>query len=270
MALSTTALAIARPSWPPPDWFLVACDVGQGDALVAVRAGPGRAVVVDVGPDPDAVDGCLRGLDVREVPLVLLTHAHADHVDGLPGVLRGRRVGAGAGRSARRPAGALARDLAAAAGRRESPSSRPARRAPHRRGRCSWQVLAPARPLRRHATDPNNSSLVAAPSRPGRRRVLLPVTSSPRPSATCSPGGPDLRADVLKVPHHGSASPGARVPRRGRRPRRATSVGADNTYGHPAAGTLAGRCAGTSFRTDLHGDLALVHRDGRLVVVPRR
>jgi len=25
-----------------------------------------------------------------------------------------------------------------------------------------------------------------------------------------------------------------------------------------------------SFRTDLHGDIALAHRDGRLVIVPRR
>ena len=41
----------ARPGWPPRDWRLVACDVGQGDGLV-VRAAAQAAVVVDAGPDP--------------------------------------------------------------------------------------------------------------------------------------------------------------------------------------------------------------------------
>ena len=49
--------------WPPPGWVLVACDVGQGDALV-LRAGPTSAVVVDAGPDPVVVDGCLDRLEV--------------------------------------------------------------------------------------------------------------------------------------------------------------------------------------------------------------
>ena len=76
------------PGWPPDGWVLAACDVGQGDALV-VHVGEGRGLVVDAGPDPTAVDGCLRRLDVVEVPVLVLTHFHADHVDGLRGVLDG-------------------------------------------------------------------------------------------------------------------------------------------------------------------------------------
>ena len=52
------------PGWPPPGWVAVACDVGQGDALV-LAAGPGRAVVVDAGPDPVPVQRCLDRLGVR-------------------------------------------------------------------------------------------------------------------------------------------------------------------------------------------------------------
>ncbi|NEE35081.1 MBL fold metallo-hydrolase, partial [Streptomyces sp. SID7982] len=78
--------------WPPPGWRMVLCDVGQGDALV-LAAGPGAAVLVDTGPDPLAVDRCLRVLGVDRVPLVVLTHFHADHTGGLAGVLRGRPVG---------------------------------------------------------------------------------------------------------------------------------------------------------------------------------
>ncbi len=84
---------LPTPGWPPSGWVFAACDVGQGDALV-LRAGSGSGIVVDAGPDPAAVDDCLRRLDVTRVPLVLLTHFHADHVDGLTGVLSGRAVGA--------------------------------------------------------------------------------------------------------------------------------------------------------------------------------
>ena len=69
----------------------MACDVGQGDGLV-LASGPGHAVVVDVGPDPAAIDGCLTRLHVDVVDAVVLTHFHADHVEGLPGVLHGRIV----------------------------------------------------------------------------------------------------------------------------------------------------------------------------------
>lgn len=94
-------LAVLRPvpltrimtGWPPPGWAFALCDVGQGDAMV-LMAGEGAGVVIDAGPDPRAVDRCLRDLAVTRVPLVVLTHFHADHVRGLPGVLRGRAVGA--------------------------------------------------------------------------------------------------------------------------------------------------------------------------------
>ncbi|MFF2325764.1 MULTISPECIES: ComEC/Rec2 family competence protein [unclassified Streptomyces] len=94
-------LAVLRPvpltrvltGWPPPGWAFAMCDVGQGDALV-LAAGDGAGVVVDTGPDPRLADRCLRDLGISEVPLLVLTHFHADHVQGLPGVLRGRAVGA--------------------------------------------------------------------------------------------------------------------------------------------------------------------------------
>src|SRR5690606_11420741 len=90
------AVLVIRPiagPWPPKGWLMVMCDVGQGDGLV-VAAGPGKGVVVDTGPDPAVMDRCLRRLGVVDVPLLVLTHPHADHVDGLPGVLKNRRVGA--------------------------------------------------------------------------------------------------------------------------------------------------------------------------------
>jgi competence protein ComEC len=102
--------------------------------------------------------------------------------------------------------------------------------------------------------------------------VLLTGDVEPEAQRDLLASGADLRADVLKVPHHGSAHQDpeflAAVS-----PRVAlTSVGAGNDYGHPAAVTLAqltGQGA-RSYRTDLDGDVALVVRADRLSVVAER
>ncbi len=78
-------------TWPPDGWRVVVCDVGQGDAVV-LRSGPHRAVLVDAGPDPPLVDRCLSHLGVDTLDAVVLTHFHADHVDGLSGAVDGRAV----------------------------------------------------------------------------------------------------------------------------------------------------------------------------------
>ena len=84
--------------------------------------------------------------------------------------------------------------------------------------------------------------------------------------------GPErLRADVLKVAHHGSAYQDpdflAAV-----HPRLAlVSVGAGNPYGHPNLAMLAGlrRDGARVLRTDLDGDLAAVVDGSGLEVVRR-
>ncbi len=77
--------------WPAGDWELAQCDIGQGDSLV-INLGNDRAIVIDVGPDPTSIDKCLRDLGVKQIPLLILSHFHADHVGGLSGLLDGRKV----------------------------------------------------------------------------------------------------------------------------------------------------------------------------------
>jgi competence protein ComEC len=156
VATLTLVLVVLRPlpepGWPPDGWVLVACDVGQGDGLV-LNAGAGRGIVVDTGPEPDAIDRCLRRLEVEEVPVVVLTHFHADHVAGLPGVLDGRRVGEILTTSLRDPpyAAAAVDDLAAERGvhvrvGRGGETSRV--------GDVTWQVIGPA--SRHRAREPRD------------------------------------------------------------------------------------------------------------------
>lgn len=75
--------------WPGA-WSAVFCDVGQGDTTI-LRAGDGQAVLVDTGPLPDSAVKCLRSVAIQRVPLLILTHYHADHIGGLEKVLKSSR-----------------------------------------------------------------------------------------------------------------------------------------------------------------------------------
>ena len=190
--------------WPPPGWVFVACDVGQGDALV-LRTGPDRAVLVDVGPDPAAVDRCLRRLDVSVLPLLMISHFHADHIDGLAGAVRRRTVEALVLPHFREPqpgADTIAR--AAAHRRLHAVVVGPGWR--YKLSGLQIDVLGPERTETGTRSDPNNNSLVVMMTVRG-VRVLLPGDAEVElQRALLAQLGPDrLRADVLKIAHHGSA-----------------------------------------------------------------
>ncbi|HEX4221479.1 MAG TPA: DNA internalization-related competence protein ComEC/Rec2, partial [Pseudonocardiaceae bacterium] len=266
---------VAEPGWPPTGWAMVDCDVGQGDGEVLATSEPDRAIVVDTGPDEDAIDGCLSRLGVTRIPMVILSHLHADHVGGLAAVLRNRSVGAVAVGPSRVPAWAWTQvKQETAAAHVPLVELSPGQH-------LQWPGLGidvigpPAAESWPTGDDPsgtvvNNSSLVLR-AQTAAGRVLLTGDIELAAQADLLDANTDVRADILKIPHHGSrySAPGfldavqARVA--------VASVGLGNPYGHPSPLTL-NRLSGDGalvLRTDHDGDVAILPGPHGPVVVRR-
>jgi competence protein ComEC len=270
MAVVAAVLAVpvtfVAPGWPPPGWLVVACDVGQGDAIV-VRAGPAAAVVVDAGPKPDAVDRCLTDLDIAVVPAAFLSHYHADHIGGLDGLLKHRPerliVPAfpepAAGREAVLRAASTAGVPVAEAGMGGVWAV----------GEVTLRVL-PTNRVAGTRSDPNNNSLILLAAVGGVSVLLLGDAENEQQAQLRAAGVAAVQ--VLKVAHHGSSYQDVSF-LDALRPRIAlVSVGAGNGYGHPSEPVLNHlRANGARVcRTDRDGDIAITRTaPGELAVFRR-
>lgn len=273
-------LAIVQPppltraiaGWPPPGWRFAMCDVGQGDATV-LAVGEGEGVVVDAGPDPVLVDRCLRSLGVTRVPLVLLTHFHADHVAGLPGVLRGRSVGAIQTTGYQEPPEQARFVRKQATAHRISVTSAVAGERRRAGGVLDWQVLWPSAvgsvqgPGPAPAPEgPNDASVTLLVRAQGLTLLLLGDLEPPAQRALSrTPAVAALPpVDVLKVAHHGSAYQDPGLLRRAAPRLALISCGRNNSYGHPAPRTVAALRAGGAevLRTDTEGSIAVIGPNG--------
>ena len=209
--LAGLALAV----WPAggrslPDHFAVFLDVGSGDAVI-VRSEE-RAVLVDAGlgweggPDlgRSRVLPALAALGIGALDLVIATHADADHAGGLVSVVRGLPVQElwipEGGREEAAWGRLLAAAEAAGVSVREVSRGGPARSLG---GELRVETLWPPRAFR--AKDRNAGSIVVRVWVDG-VRLLLTGDLGAEGERALMRSGLDLRADVLKLGHHGSAT----------------------------------------------------------------
>lgn len=246
-------------------------DVGQGDAA-AVRTPAGRWVLIDAGPADGRLDAGRRVVapflarqGVRQLEAAFVSHAHNDHLGGLPEVLR--RVPARVVLEPGMPSpeegylGFL--DWMAATGQRWTVA----------RAGSGWTidgvrfaVVHPDTTWGWWGLDLNENSLVLVVEWMGFRALLTGDAGLPAESLLAGQVG---RVDLLKVGHHGSrGSTGERF-LADLAPRVAVmSLGRRNRHGHPAPETLArlATAGATVFRTDRDGAIRVTVAAGQMTV----
>src|SRR3954462_6414015 len=87
--LASTSAVSQQPSIPRPDrseLLIRQLDVGQGDAALIITP-EGKRILIDAGHSEDAVAFILRNAGIDTIDLVVASHAHADHIGGIPQVL---------------------------------------------------------------------------------------------------------------------------------------------------------------------------------------
>ncbi|HEY2917278.1 MAG TPA: ComEC/Rec2 family competence protein, partial [Candidatus Limnocylindrales bacterium] len=278
VASALVAVIVAGAHRPDGATRITVMDVGQGDAIL-IEGGHGGRLLVDGGPDPGRLlvdlDERLPPWD-RRIDAVVLTHPHEDHVAGLVALLAHERVGrvfesglAGPGPGY----AAWESELA------ETNTGQPTRWAlatgdtldvddVHLRVLWPDPGSLPSH-LANDGSAINNESIVLLGEVEGHRFLLTGDMEQDVDPVLIARGLPTV--DVLKVAHHGSRTATTQPLLDALRPRiAAISVGAGNSYGHPAAATLErlGAVAGTVLRTDLDGSITITF-DGAAVRVQR-
>ncbi len=266
-APSKQRLSVSAPT--PGELTVYFVDVGQGDAILAVSP-DGQAMLVDTGPatSAEALDRVLSVAQIRTLRMLVLTHVHQDHIGGVPTVLRRCRVREVWTNAT--PFTSLNERDCVHALKRQHLQPRPWPPAVIKRlgTDVSIEPLRLDPPLPGDASENNNSLALRLVY--GRARVLLCADQEQYTRDALLQRKADVRADILKVAHHGSQN-GLDMPwLRFVNPRHAIiSVGADNPWGHPAESTLQLLQSQRVrvWRTDRHGVITVRARgDGKIAV----
>ncbi len=237
---------------------LTMLDVGQGDSIV-VRDGR-HVLLVDGGGRNDAprfgettLLPLLVDRGIRHVDIVVLTHVHPDHCGGLPAVVSRLDVGE-VWISPRRFRGDCAQRLLEAIAARRVPVGLIHGGERTTLGSLRIAAMTADRTFKR-GTD-NNASIVLRVVA-GRHTILLTGDIEREAEANLVASG-NLRADILKVAHHGSRTSTTEILLAAVQPRLALiSCGRGNLFGHPHANVLAALAAHhvRTWRTDLLGSI---------------
>jgi competence protein ComEC len=237
------------PRWSAGKLELSVLDVGQGDSLFVVSP-HGTTMLIDGGgafggfsgheghsgidPGEDAVSPYLWSRGFQRLDVVALTHAHQDHIGGLTAILENFHVGTlWIGRDVE--SAALA-NLEKLAREKSLPIVHEIRGNAFSWDGVETQFLWPEIPPEEIRPSPKNNDSLVLRLKYGERTLMLPGDAEKQVEKAMMEENAEatLRADVLKVGHHGSKNSTTLGFLAAIQPRVAViSAGEDNPYGHP-------------------------------------
>lgn len=266
LLLAAIAVVLPRPlDHPNASLLLEAIDVGQGDSLLLITP-DGKKLLVDGGGFGGAPRQAAQNFDVgeevvspvlwsrgiRHLDVVALTHAHSDHMGGLPAILRNFKPDElWVGNNPSSPAYLALLDEAQSLGIRIRSMQAGDQSV---LGTADVKVLAPSRNYTPGPEPGNNDSLVLRVSH-GKSSVLLEGDAE-APIEQGMVAEQNLASTLLKVGHHGSVTSTRPEFLSSVSPRFAViSCGLHNHYGHPRMEVLESLQAAhvRTFSTDING-----------------
>jgi len=259
MVSLATARAVAQKDGLLKIYFL---DVGQGDAIL-IEAPNGNQVLIDGGPDGKILSELAKVMPFydQSIDAVVVSHPHSDHITGLTEVLARYEVS----------------NIIQANENYDSPTFR------------SWQaavtaehthemeavagtkialapeviltIIHPFQSVAGTTTKTPHDDVVVAVLEYRSLRVLLTGDMEVKVERSLIGHGIDLRADVLKIGHHGSSTSTSEEFLETVDPQVAViEVGDKNRYHHPTTSVLD-RLTNFQvqyYRTDVHGAITLL------------
>lgn len=234
-------------------------DVGQADAILVACGG--EYMLIDAGEDDgdDRVIHYLTDLGIDEIDLVVATHAHSDHIGEMGDVLNAIPAVEVWYPEYRHGTKTEQRFLTAVDGCGAN-LYEPELGDTYDLGGATVTVLGPVKEY----DDPNDMSIVVLVQFGDDRFLFtgdMENTDAAENDLVAYWGEEALRADVLKVGHHGARTSTSYHFLRSVSPSYAViSVGEGNTYGHPTSETLniLGQAEVYVYRTDTMGTVVAI------------
>ena len=286
IAILVAVLAVAtypfRPNLVPGQMQVTVLDVGQGDSIF-VAFPDGRTLLVDGGglAGSFTLGGYRSGFDVGErvvspylwslglksLDAVELTHAHHDHMGGLPAVLENFHVSQlWVGHDVR---SREYQDLVADARTLGVPILHKRSRESFRWGRVQGRFLWP--PDDREKWKASNNDSVVLSLHYGAAGFLLTGDIEKQVEEQLVQDGDSLRSTFLKVPHHGSKTSSSQEFLAAVHPRYAViSVGAENSFGLPSPEVVRRyqKDGIALWLTERDGEVTALTRGNRVLIEP--
>jgi beta-lactamase superfamily II metal-dependent hydrolase len=244
-------------------------DVGQGDSQLVIIGG--QTLLIDAGEAEygDTVVSYIQNLGITKLDYIIATHPHSDHIGGLPAVIENFKIGKVITPKLPDdmiPTTRVYEKFIDAVAAKDRKLTEAVAGDEYALSDANFTVLSPDSDS--DFSDLNDWSVVIRLVYGKTAWVFTGDAEKPAETAIVD-SGRELKADILKVGHHGSSNSSTEDFLAKVTPRWAViEVGADNSYNHPTEAALErlSKHAGRIFRTDIEGNIVL-NSDGKVIRV---